>query len=148
MSASARVFGAGRRRRESGFALASALAVVLLFAFAVAFAFMIIHEGDKKVERFRADRNALNQAESAVAVMIRGFEKKGTLGVMPPVELGGGKASGEMKLVSGTSYLIRAVGEAPIPGGENSRAVVIVEGNGEPKSGNFNIARWRFSHGD
>ena len=135
------------RRHRAGFALYSALAVVLLFAFAVAFAFMIIHEGDRKVERFKGERATLNLAESATAAMIRRFEKTGAIGSIDTVTLDGGTAGGEMKLVEEGKYQIRAEGAKPLPGGVSSRTVIIVEGTGLPGV-SFTQTRWRFARGD
>lgn len=136
------------QRSRAGFALYSALAVVLLFAFAVSFVFVFIREGDRRVERRKGDRQALDLAESAVAVMIRRFELSGATGELPAVEIAGGKARGEMTSIGDNRWRIRAIGEVPVPGGEESRSAIVVEGWGQPGVPPFQVGSWRWGRGE
>ena len=67
---------------------------------------------------------------------------------MAPLELMGGRGSGEMTQVEPYHYRIRAVGEARIPGGQSVRTVIVVEGRGDPLGPVWRRTRWRYARPD
>lgn len=145
---------AGRRarplpaRHDRGFALYVALGVMLLFAFVATFIYMVIREGDRRVQRMRADRIALNLAETALGVLERRFTSGQGATQLPSADLSGGRGEGEMTSLGSSRYRIRVVGEAPIPGSEMSRTVLIVEGTGDPTAGTWARTLWRYARPD
>ena len=137
-----------RRRPRRGFALYAALAVVLLFSFVATLIYMVIREGDRRIERYKGDRAALNLAESAVAVLERRFMAKQGPTDLPPAQLTGGTASGKMTSTGTNQYRIVAVGDAPIPGSESAHVVLVVDGSGNATTGDWNRTLWRYARSD